>query len=326
MDKAELRRAAIVLASLDLSAATAVCKHMSEVEAEMLISEVASLGPVEAGEQEEALSSFRALLDQRAGVDGAERAEQLMSSVLGRRAGETDDPRRQAALQRLRSLSNLEAGTLHRMLERESPQMVAVVLGQLSAQKAAQVVHTWPAGQRADLALRVARLGRLAPGVVEAIGEVLGAHAHRDETGGGPDQGISFLVSLLEDMDRASSKSLLEDLRGRDDELAEEVEGRLFTFESIAQLPDDSLQTLLRVVDNAVLARALKGVDAALMERVTANLSSRGQEMLQQEMDLIGPVLVREVEAAQREVVRQAIALEEAGEIQLSIEEEAYVQ
>lgn len=326
MDKAELRKAAIVLASLDLPAATAVCKHMSEIEAEMLINQVAALGPVSVEEQQEALAAFRAELDQRASVDGPERAEQLMASVLGRRRGQADNPGYQAALQRLRGLNNLEASTIHRMLEREGPQMVAVVLGQLSAEKAAQVVRLWPPERRADLALRVARLGRLAPGVVEAIGEALGAHTRADAATGDAEQGIGFLVSLLEDMDRAAARSLLEDLRNRDNDLADEVEGRLFTFENIAQLPDESLQALLRAVDITVMARALKGVDKSIMERVAANLSSRGKEMLDQEMELLGPVLVREVEEAQREVVRKAFELEEAGEIRLSTAEEAYVQ
>lgn len=326
MDKAELRRAAIVLASLDLPAATAVCKHMSEIEAEMLISQIAALGAVGPEEQQAALAAFRAELDRRTSVDGAERAEQLMSSVLGRRHGHADDPGHQAVLQRLRGLSNLEAPTIRRMLEGESPQMAAVVLGQLSAQKAAQVVRLWPADQRGDLALRVARLGRLAPGTVEALGEALGAHAQRDDASDGPDQGITFLVSLLEDMDRAASRRLLEDLRGLDGELADQVEGRLFTFENIAQLPDESLQALLRAVDNAVMARALKGADQAIMQHVGANLSSRGKEMLDQEMELLGPVLVREVEEAQRAVVRKALELEEAGAIRLSTEEEVYVE
>jgi flagellar motor switch protein FliG len=287
---------------------------------------VASLGAVSAEEQEGALEAFRQELDQRARVDGPDRAERLMAAVLGRRPDQVDDPSRQAALQRLRGLSSLEPATIRRMLQGETPQMVAVVLGQLNARKAAGVVQTWPREERAELALRVARLGKLAPGVVEAIGEVLGGHACRDDSDGSSDLGVSFVVSLLEDMDRASSRSLLEELRGRDTELAAEVEDRLFTFESIRDLSDASLQTLLRAVDNTVLARALKGVDSAITERLMANLSSRGQEMLQQEMELLGPVLVREVEAAQREVVHKAMDLEEAGEISLVTEEEAYVE
>ncbi len=326
MDKAELRKAAIVLASLDLSAATEVCKRMSEVEAETLIAQVSDLGAVSPEEQEEALAAFRESLDNRTSVDGADRAESLMSAVLGRRTNEPQDDGYQLALQRLRGLNSLPATAIHRGLDGETPQMVAVVLGQLSAEKAAQVVQGYPDDQRADLALRVARLGQLAPGVVEAIGELLGGQAWRGDDEDTGDVGVTFVVNLLEDMDRESSRGLLEQLRGRDEALAEEVEERLFTFESIGQLPDEVLQVLLRSVDNADIARALKGAEQAIMERIMANLSSRGREMLEQEMELTGPVLVKDVEAAQRQVVKTALDLEQAGEITLSTEEQAYVQ
>ena len=137
--------------------------------------------------------------------------------------------------------------------------------------------------------------------------------------------GVSFVVTLLEEMDRAASRGLLEELRSRDGELADEAEGLLFTFDDISGLSDESLQTLLRAVDNAVVARALKGADESVSSRLMENLSSRGREMLEQEMELMGPVLVSDMEAAQRDVVRAALDLEEAGEITLSTEEQAYV-
>lgn len=325
MEMTSLRKAAIVLASLDPSAATAVCKQMSSVEAEMLISEVSSLGQVPSDEQDTALAEFRSQLDERAAVDGAQRAEQLMASVLGRRHNQEPDADRKAALRRLQNLNALEPVTIRAMLAAESPQMAAVVLGQLSGAKAAQVVRAWPEDERADLTLRVARLGPLAPGVVEAIGEVMGGRSFRDGEQGKGDMGVSFVVTLLEEMDRTASKGLLEELRARDGELADEAEDLLFTFDNIAGLSDESLQVLLRTVDNAVVARALKGADESVSSRLMENLSSRGREMLEQEMELMGPVLVTDMETAQRGMVRAALDLEEAGEITLSTEEQAYV-
>jgi flagellar motor switch protein FliG len=325
MEMTSLRKAAIVLASLAPSAATAVCKQMSSVEAEMLISEVSSLGQVPSDEQDTALAEFRFQLDERAAVDGAQRAEQLMASVLGRRHNEEPNADREAALRRLQNLNALDPVTIRAMLAAESPQMAAVVLGQLSGAKAAQVVRAWPEDERADLTLRVARLGPLAPGVVEAIGEVMGGRSFRDGDQGKDDMGVSFVVTLLEEMDRTASKGLLEELRTRDGELADEAEDLLFTFDNIAGLSDESLQVLLRTVDNVVIARALKGTDESVSSRLMENLSSRGREMLEQEMELMGPVLVTDMETAQRDMVRAALDLEEAGEITLSTEEQAYV-
>jgi len=204
--------------------------------------------------------------------------------------------------------------------------MVAVVLSQLSPQKAAQVLAQWPAEQRSDLALRVAKLGHLAPGALEAIGEVLGRQAYRVDDEGSADQGLEFVVRLLEGMDRGASKQALAELRERDAELAEQVEDRLFTFENVLQLTDAYLQVLLRGLDNAVIAQALKGADQAVRERIFANLSERGREMLEQEIELLGPVLVRDVEAAQREFVSLALELEQAGEITLSSEDAEYIE
>ena len=325
MEMTSLRKAAIVLASLDPSAATSVCKQMSPAEAEMLISEVSSLGQVPPDEQDVALADFRSQLDERAAVDGAHCAERLMASVLGRRSNEEPNIKRETALRRLQGLSSLEPATIRTMLAAESPQMAAVVLGQLSGVKAAQVVRTWPADQRADLTLRVARLGPLAPGVIEALGEVMGGRSFRDGNQEKGDMGVNFVVTLLGEMDRTASKGLLEELRTHDSALADEAEDLLFTFESIAGLSDEGLQVLLRTVDNAVVARALKGADETVSSRLLENMSSRGREMLEQEIELMGPVLVSEVEGAQREMVRAALELEEAGEITLSSEEQAYV-
>ncbi len=324
MEMTSLRKAAIVLASLDPSAATAVCKQMSPVEAETLISEVSNLGQIPSSEQDTALADFRSQLDEQAAVDGTHRAEQLMASVLGRRRNEEPDADREAALRRLQGLSSLEPATIRTMLAAESPQMAAVVLGQLTGTKAAEVVRAWPEDERADLALRVARLGLIAPGVVEALGEVMGGWSFRDGHQEKGDMGVNFVVTLLGEMDRTASKGLLEELRTHDSALADEAEGMLFTFDDIADLPDEAMQALLRSVDNAVVARALKGANESVSSRLMGNLSSRGREMLEQEIELMGPVLVSDMEAAQREMVRAALELEEAGEITLSSEEQAY--
>lgn len=326
MERSKIREAAIVLASLDLDAAVNVCRHMPEMEAEQLIAEMARLGSIEAAEQQEALQAFDEALDRPGGLQASRHAERLMSAVLGRQSLSPEDERRRQALARLRGLNNAEPASIRRMLVEETPQMVAVVLSQLTPQKAARVLREWPPQMRPDLALRVARMERLAPGAVEAIGGVLGRQAYRTDESGEADRGLQFVVHLLEDMDRGASKRLLDELRAHDPELAEEVEGRLFTFENVVQLSDHDLQTLLRGLDQATIARALKGVDGTIRDRIFANISERAREMLQQEMEFLGPVLVRDVENAQRELVNLALELEQAGEITLTTEEAQYVE
>jgi flagellar motor switch protein FliG len=250
----------------------------------------------------------------------------LMTVVLGRNEQGRRDPRQQSALERLRSLSSMDSHALCRILSGETPQMVALVLGQLSAQKAAQVLSVWPEEQRADLALLVAKQGQSAPGAVEAVGEALGQHLYRGQDRRRKDAGTGFVVKLLEDMDRSASKRLLDQLRASDQELADQVESQLFTFDNVVQLPDRDLQLVLRALEHATIARALKGMDDEIRQRILTNLSERGQEMLRQEIELLGPVLVSEVETAQKEFARKALELEEAGEIALASGASEYIE
>jgi len=299
---------------------------MSEVEAEVLLKEVAGLGTVAPEEQREALSAFREQMGGAKPLGGPGLAEELMLTVLGPRRSRLRDPKQESALERLRALSNSDSNTVQRLLQGEAPPMVALLLAQLTPQKAAQVLEAWPEEERADLAWRVATLGQLAPGTVEAVGESLGTRSYLldDESMGG--SGVGFVVKLLEDMDRAAGKRLLEELRARDEELAAEVEDQLFTFDSVVKLPERDFQLVLRGLEHATIARALKGMGDEVVQLVFANLSQRAQEILEQEMELLGPVLVSEVEAAQKQFVEKALQLEDAGEITLSAQKQAYIE
>lgn len=326
MSAPDVRKAAIVLASLDVETAVSICRHLPELDAEQLITVMGQLGPVDPDEQTEALCEFQEHVSRPARLRAAEHAEQLMAAVLGHQSLSEQDERRRVALQRLRALNQVDPAAIRRLLSEETPQMVAAVLSQLLPAQAARVLGQWPAEMRSDLALRVAKMERLAPGAMEAIGEAIGRRAYHTDADSSADRGLQFVVHLLEDMDRGASKRLLDELRERDAELADEVEGHLFTFENVVQLSDQDLQVLLRGLGHATIARALKGVDESVRERIFNNVSERAREILGQEMEFLGPVLVRDVEAAQREFVTLALELEQAGELVLTTEDAQYVE
>jgi len=325
MEKADLRKAAIVLASLGHEVAAEVCRQMNEADAEVLLDEVAKLGTVAPEEQREALSAFRQHLGAARLLGGPTMAEQLMAAVLGPKRSRRRNPKQQSALGRLHALSS-DPAAVHRLLKAEAPPMVALVLAQLSPENAAQALEAWPKEERGELAWRMATLGQLAPGAVEAIAEALADRSYLVDNDATANAGVGFVVKLLEDMDRGTTKELLEELRARDEALAAQVEEQLFTFEDVLRLPERAFQLVLRGIEHPTIARALKGAEAEMTQRVLSNLSTRGQEILKQEMDLLGPVLLSEVEAAQKEFVRKALELEESGELTLSAQKEVYVE
>ena len=186
----EVRKAAIVLASLDVETAIAICQHLPELEAEQLITTMGHLDRVGPDEQKEALEQFNQHMSRPAALRAPEHAERLMAAVLGRESLSEDEERRKAALQRLRDLSKAEPASIRRMLAEETPQMVAVVMSQLTPAKAAEVLNQWPAEMRSELVMRVAKMERPAPGAIEAIGEVLGRRSYHLEEGGSADSGL----------------------------------------------------------------------------------------------------------------------------------------
>ena len=129
--------------------------------------------------------------------------------------------------------------------------------------------------------------------------------------------GLDPLIQIINRSDRATERLIVEGLQERDPELAEEVKSRMFMFEDITLLEDRDVQQVLRQVDNADLAVALKGVTDEVRIKVTSNMSERAATTLLEDVDLLGPVLLRQVEEAQQKVILIIRRLEDAGEIVL---------
>jgi flagellar motor switch protein FliG len=125
-------------------------------------------------------------------------------------------------------------------------------------------------------------------------------------------------VDIINHSDRNTERLILEGLEQRSTELAEEVRARMFMFEDVTQLEDRAVQILLRSVDNKDLAVALKGVKDEVRDKFVSNMSERAGLALVEDMDVLGPVRVKQVEEAQAAIIRQIRVLEESGDIVIS--------
>jgi flagellar motor switch protein FliG len=129
--------------------------------------------------------------------------------------------------------------------------------------------------------------------------------------------GLDPLVDIINRADRTTERLILEALEARNPEIAEEIRRRMFMFEDIVNLDDRAVQLVLRQVEPSDLATALKGVNEAVRDMVTGNLSERGRENLMEEIDLMGPVKVKMVEEAQQKIVSVIRSLEDSGQIEI---------
>jgi len=323
-----LRRAAIVLAALGEELATAVCSHLPAAQVLALGDELAALDDAPTAEINQVLADFVGRLRAAAPVGGAAYAKSLVTSTLGHvglgQRRELDD----VGLTILARLDELDPAVLWRLIRDERPQTVAVLLGYVSPKTAAQLLAHCDERRAADIAHRASRLSLPSPGAMQALGEALDLElrATRAGTGEAFKVSLQFVVDLINSMAPDQGQRVLGALADVDEVFGAAVAEQVFTFDDLGQLTDRDLQLVLRAVDVAMLAVALKGAPADLRDRLQQNLSQRGQDRLQEELDMLGPVPLSQVQEAQRHICLMARQLAEAGEIGLTGATETYVE
>jgi len=213
----------------------------------------------------------------------------------------------------------------------EHPQLIALVLSHLPADSAARVIAELDESSRPDVARRIATMDRVSPDVVRQVGEFLeqklaallrGAHSDTTSTEAG---GVPAIVAILNQTERASEQQILTDLEQSDPELAEQIRNEMFVFDDIAELDDRTIQQVLRNVVPKDLAVALKTVGEDVKDTFLRNLSERAAQDVRDEIDLLGPTRVSQVEAAQLSIVKVVRELESSGEIMLARGDDEFV-
>ena len=314
------QRAAVVTVVLGPEAAAPILEHLSDAEVEQLALEVATLGEVPAEEVRRILEEFYedAVAHRELVQGGVLHARRLLRQWRGDH-GEDIIDRLIATVQiaPFNFLRHHDPDQLVQYLQEEHPQTIALVLAHLPPKNAAGVLAGLEPDVQREVAHRIATMDRTSPEVIERVEAAmqtrLGAARSPEEfTKKG---GVRDLASMLNNSDRGTERAILNDLDTSNPELAEQVRALMFVFEDIVSLDDRQIQTILRRVDMKQLALAMKGVRADVREAILRNMSERAALTLTEELELMGPVRVRDVEAAQSEVVRVVRQLEDDGEI-----------
>jgi flagellar motor switch protein FliG len=309
-------------------------KQFSDEEADEITAEILRLRRVDPGVAEKALNEFHEIathgtVTTRGGRDiavglleasfGAERATGVLNRVASNLAGK-----------QFEFLDAVEPAQVQMLLAGELPQTSALVLAHLRADHASRVLAGLDDGARTEVAHAIATMGSPSPDAVRVVAETLKQRASAvvsSRTASDAVGGVQPLVDIINRADAATEKALLEALEQRDPQLAEEVRSRMLTFDDIVRLEARDVQQVLRGLDAAVLAVAMKGASAAVVEVITSNLSERNREVLEDEVRILGPVRLSQVEDARAEIVRAIRDLEASGAITVQrSDEDAYVE
>jgi flagellar motor switch protein FliG len=316
-----LRKAAILLVQLGRENAVKVMSQLPDQMVEDLTAEIVRLREVSHDDAKAVLTEARTALagSDVAGRGGLELARQLLAESVGTERADEIMERLGATLAEMpfEGMRRADARQLLTFLADEHPQTIALVLAHLSPQQSAVVLSGFDQRLQANVAHRIALMERASPDVIRLVERELD---RRMSTVLGPQElsavgGVEPLVAIINRADRSTERMILEGLETVSPELAEQVRAKMFIFEDIVTLDDKAIQLVLRNVESGDLALALKGVSTAVREKIMRNLSTRAAENLGEEIELLGPKRLSEVEESQAKVVAEIRALETSGQI-----------
>ncbi len=314
------QKAAIFLITIGPDVAAEIFKHLREDEIETLTFEMAKLQKITPEDKEAVLLEFNELMMAQEFITsgGIDFAREVLEKALGTQKAIDIINRLTSSLQTrpFDFIRRQDPQHLLNFIQNEHPQTIALILCYMDPNKASQILSSLQHNIQADVAKRIALMERVSPEILREVERVLerklAALSSEDFTQAG---GIDAIVEILNNVDRATEKTIIEALEDDDPDLAEEIKKRMFVFEDIVLLEDRAIQRVLREVDNQDLAKALKQVDPDVQEKIFRNMSKRAATLLKEDMEYMGPVRLKDVEEAQQKIVNIIRKLEEQGEI-----------
>jgi len=314
------QKAAIFLVTIGSEISAEIFKFLREDEIETLTFEIARLETIEPEQKDAILQEFQELMmaNQFISTGGIDFARELLEKSLGSQKAIDIINRLTSSLQvrPFDFIRRTDPAHLLNFIQQEHPQTIALILAYLEPQKASIILQNLPHEVQSDVARRIATMDRTSPEVLREVERVLekklSTLSSEDYSAAG---GVESIVEILNLVDRASEKQIIEALEDEDPELAEEIKKRMFVFEDIVMLDDRSIQKVMREVDSQELAKALKSVDTEVQDKIFRNMSKRAASMLKEDMEYMGPVRLKDVEEAQQKIVSIIRHLEDTGEI-----------
>jgi flagellar motor switch protein FliG len=327
-----LRKAAVLLMSLPEEDAGTLLGRLGAKQVEEVSIEIAQLKSVAADEQEAAILEFAETNPAAVGTQpgGLDLAKSLVEKALGKDANHTlSNIRQSIEAMPFGFLKNVDKQNILTYIIDEHPQTIALILSHLPPSFGAEILAGLPSERQLSVVRRIATMGQTNPEIIQEVEKGLerrmASVMRQDFQNAG---GVDAVAEMLNVSDRATERTLLENLAVEDADLVEEIRRLMFVFEDIAKFTDKDMQTVHKNVESAQWALALKGVSEELQQKVLGNMSERAAALLNEEMGYLGVVKLSAVEQMQQQIVDVVRQLEDAGEIEINTsgEEEEMVQ
>ena len=218
-----------------------------------------------------------------------------------------------------RELGNVSPRILSQILRNEHPQTLALILGHMPSEQAAVLLTNLPAGVRTEVLMRLANLEAVPEDMIEEVDKVL--QSQLIAMGGKEGKkvgGVPAVAEILNAVDRATEEEVLSEIEEESSQMAEEIRNLMFVFEDVGGLDDRAIREILKDISNDDLTLALKGASDELKDHFFKNMSERAATMIREDLEIMGPTKLADVEAAQQNIVRTVRKLEGEGRIAIS--------
>jgi len=315
-----VRKAAVLCMALGAEQAAQVLQSLSPTEVELVTREIASIQAVPPEVVESVMGEFGDVsrsVESVAG-GGVEYAKQVLQHTFGENKAKNIVEKIEDDLEAssLNQLKGAAPEVLSNLLRGEHPQTVALVLAHLDVKQALTVIESMESELAADVLFRVANMTQVSPEMLDSVEACLAQKgdvslSQEMTLTGGP----AAVAKVLNQADQEIESKLMEEIAGRNAELADEIRRLMFVFEDLLLLDDRSMQRLLREIEGKELALALKVASDEMKQHIMKNMSERAASALEEEMEFLGPVKAREVEAAHARIIESVRRLEDAGEV-----------
>ena len=319
-----LRKAAIAIVTLGDEVAAEVFRYLNEEEIQSLGREISKLSKVSPEQAEKVLQEFHemSMAQDYLMSGGVEYAKRVLNSAFGVDRARSIIDRVMKSLGNeiptFDSLQKADPQQVAKFIQSEHPQTIALVLSHLNSTSAAGMLMALQPEVRGDVARRMANLDQISPEIVRRIATILEqklkslGQFSRESYGGVP-----AVAEMFNRLESNAGQELLGQIEEVDDELGEAIRNLMFVFEDILLIDSMGMREILSRVEKNNLTLALKGTSEKLQEHFYDNMSERGAGMLQEDMEVLGPVKIRDVEAAQQQVIAVVRTLESEGVISL---------
>lgn len=318
-----VRKSAVLLLTLSQDQAAEVLKRMSPTQVEEVSREIAQMREINVDMRRSVFGEFYqlAMASQHLSEGGLEYAKALLTRSLSE-----EDAKRiiKGVTQHIQTtpfsfLQKAESENLLTFIQDEHPQTIALILAHLPPAKASEILIGLPDAKKIEVVKRIANMEQTNPEVIKEVERGL-EHRLSDivsqtfEKAGGVDS----VAEMLNLADRTTEKAIMEGLEAEDPDLVENIRRLMFVFDDIAKVNDKGIQMVLKETENATLALALRTASEDLKAKIFKNMSERASQLIQEEMQFMGPVRVSDVEGAQQKIVDVVRKLEDTGEIVIS--------